>query len=172
VLDSFAELPPEEIRARRHRIEHFEMARPEDVRRAAQLGVRPCMQPNFVWRWGRPGGMYEKALGPDRARRMNAFRSALDGGTGVFFGSDGMPPSPRLGIRAAVEHPVEAQRIGEEDAHRLYSEAGADAVRGDRRSGRIEPGADADLAVLPAAERDEVDFAIVDGGMVHRAGSA
>jgi predicted amidohydrolase YtcJ len=173
VLGAFAELSPEEIRARRHRIEHFEMARPEDVRRAAQIGVRPCMQPNFVWRWGRPGGMYEAALGPDRVRRMNAFRSVLDAGSGVFFGSDGMPPSPRLGIRAAVEHPVEAERIGEEDAHRLYSEAGADAVRGDRRSGRMEPGADADLAVLPAAaERDEVDLTMVGGAIVHRAGSA
>jgi predicted amidohydrolase YtcJ len=173
VLDAFAELPPDEIRARRHRVEHFEMARPEDVRRTAELGVRPCMQPNFVWRWGQPGGMYETALGPDRARRMNAFRSALDAGTEVFFGSDGMPPSPRLGIRAAVEHPVEAERIGEEDAHRLYSEAGADAVRGDRRSGRIAPGADADLAVLPEDDgRDEVDLAIVGGCVVHRAGSA
>jgi predicted amidohydrolase YtcJ len=172
VLAAFAKLPPDEIRARRHRIEHFEMARPEDIRRAADLGVRPCMQPNFVRRWGQPGGMYEVALGPARTRRMNAFRSALDAGTGVFFGSDGMPPSPRFGIRAAVDHPVESERVDEADAHRLYSEAGAEAVRGDRHSGRIAPGTDADLAVLssdPGA--DEVDLTIVGGRVVRRAGS-
>lgn len=170
VLDAFGELPPDEIRARRHRIEHFEMARPRDVRRAAELGVRPCMQPNFVGRWGRPGGLYEVALGRERARRMNAFRSALDARTGVFFGSDGMPPSPRFGIRSAVEHPVETERLTEEEAHRLYSEAGAEAV-GEHRSGRLAPGADADLIVLPPDEGDDVDLTILGGRVVRRAGS-
>ena len=82
-----------------------------------------------------------------------------------------MPPSPRFGIRAAVDHPVASERLSEEDAHRLYSEAGAEAVRGDRRSGRIAEGADADLIVLPREERDEVDLTIVAGRIVRRAGS-
>jgi predicted amidohydrolase YtcJ len=172
VLDAFAAFPPSEIHERRHRIEHFEMARPEDIRRAKELGLRPCMQPNFAGRWGQPGGMYEVALGPDRAKAMNAFRSALAAGTGVFFGSDGMPPSPAFGIRSAVDHPTPSERLTAEEAHRLYSEAGADAVAGDRRSGRIEVGADADLAVLPVDDQDdEVDLTLLDGRVVHRRGS-
>jgi len=167
VLDAFATLPPDEIRARRHRIEHFEMAREGDRSRAAELGVRPCLQPNFVGRWGHRGGMYEVALGADRARSMNAFRSALEAGTRPFFGSDGMPASPRFGIRCAVEHPVVAERLTEPEAHRLYTEAGAEAVG--RRPARIEPGADADLVVLPDADdRDEVDVTILSGRIVWR----
>ncbi|NNE43047.1 MAG: amidohydrolase family protein, partial [Gemmatimonadetes bacterium] len=121
VVAAFAALPREEIRDRGHRIEHFELPREEEIRAVAAIGVRPCVQPNFVGNWSGPGGLYETALGSDRLRAMNPFRRLLDLETGVFFGSDGMPASPRYGIRSAMRHPVREQRLTEAEATRLYT---------------------------------------------------
>jgi predicted amidohydrolase YtcJ len=173
VVGAFAALPPGEIRARRHRIEHLEMPRPRDVERIAGLGVRPCVQPNFVGEWGRPGGLYERALGRERARAMNPFRTLLRAGTGVFFGSDGMPPSPLYGLRCAMDHPVEEERLTLEEAHRLYTAEPAVAV-GDEDPAALRPGARADLVVLPTApdgiarhDADEVCLTVLAGRVVH-----
>jgi predicted amidohydrolase YtcJ len=174
VLTAFAPLPPSENAACGHRIEHFELPRPEDVERMIATGVRPCVQPNFVGQWAGPGGLYETALGPERARRMNPFRTLNERGARPFFGSDGMPASPRFGLASAVQHPVEAERLTTADAHRLYTIEAADAVRRDRSSGRLEVGAHADLVVLPdtletwiAGGRDEVDATILGGRLVY-----
>ena len=48
------------FRARRHRIEHFEMASPAHVERAAMLGLAASVQPAFDALWGQPGGLYEQ----------------------------------------------------------------------------------------------------------------
>jgi hypothetical protein len=177
VVDAFATLPPDEIRERRHRIEHLELPRPEDVRRIAALGIRPCVQPNFVGEWGHPGGLYETALGPDRTRAMNPFRTLLRAGTGVFFGSDGMPPSPLYGIRSALGHPVPDERLTLEEAHRLSTDEPALAI-GDEDPPALRPGARADLVVLPTAPegiahdtRDEVLLTLLAGRVVHDAGA-
>lgn len=177
VVDAFAALPAGEIRERRHRIEHLEMPRPREIGRIAELGVRPCVQPNFVGEWGHPGGLYERALGPARTRAMNPFRTLLRAGTGVFFGSDGMPPSPLYGIRSALGHPVERERLSLEEAHRLYTGEPAVAV-GDDDPPALRPGARADLVVLPvppagiaADPRDEVCLTILAGRVVHDSGA-
>jgi predicted amidohydrolase YtcJ len=169
VLDAFAALPPAENRDRRHRIEHLELPRPADVRRLGAVGVRPCMQPNFSGRWGGPGGLYEQALGPARLRASNPFRTVLEQRCGLFFGSDGMPVSPLFGIRSALNHPTAAQRLTFAEALDLYTVAGARAVRGDDRSGRLAAGCDADLAVLADLGGDEVALTVVAGRVVHGA---
>jgi predicted amidohydrolase YtcJ len=176
VLDVFAALPRDEIDARRHRIEHLELPREADVDRLARLGVRPCVQPNFVGLWAGPGGLYERALGAVRLRRMNPFGTLLRRGTGVFFGSDGMPASPLFGIRSAMHHPVPEERLTFAEAHRLYTEQAALAVSGDGASARLEPGAPADVVVLPAAPEElaagadlEVAVTVAGGRVVHGA---
>jgi predicted amidohydrolase YtcJ len=171
VLDAFSTFPAEANRERHHRIEHFELPAPGDVERAAGIGVRICMQPNFVGRWAGPDGLYERLLGPQRLRRMNPLRSVIESGASLCFGSDGMPTSPLFGIRSALEHPVEAQRLTFAEGLHLYTAAGADAVREDQLSGRIAPGCEADLTVLPAEplsgvsteRKAEVDLTILAG---------
>jgi predicted amidohydrolase YtcJ len=172
VLDAFAALPAGSTQDRGHRMEHVEMARPSDRERMRSLGIRPCVQPNFL-QWAGPGGLYQRALGPERLARMNPFRSFLDEECHPFFGSDGMPTSPVLGLRLAVNHPVESQRLSGDEALRLYTEAAADGVPGHPVSGRIEPGEVADLAVFstdPETMPDPglADLTVLDGRIVHR----
>ena len=174
VLDAFEALPPDEVRARGHRMEHVELPRARDVDRLARLGVRPCPQPNFVGQWAAPGGLYERALGPERLRRMNPIGTLLRAGARPFFGSDGMPASPLFGIRSALRHPVEDERLTFEEAHRLYTVEAADAVVPDRLSARLEVGRDGDLVVLSGVpqdppERDEewIALTVLAGRIVH-----
>ena len=44
------------------------------------LGLGISVQPSFDATWGHPGGMYERRLGPERARSMNPIRTLLDRG--------------------------------------------------------------------------------------------
>ncbi len=175
VLDAFSRFDPQECRARRHRIEHLELPRSGDGERLAALGVRPCMQPNFVAEWGFPGGLYERALGPARVERMNPLASVHRAGCGLFFGSDGMPLSPLYGVRAAMTHPSPSERLDEADAVARYTQAPAEAFGSDPDTGRIAQGSAADLCVLPhgfdwrhADAATRTDLTIVAGCIVHR----
>lgn len=175
VIDAFSRFDPDECRARRHRVEHLELPRPGDAERLATCGVRPCMQPNFVAEWGFPGGLYERALGTERVRRMNPLASVDRAGCGLFFGSDGMPLSSLYGIRAAMTHPTERERLSAEDALRLSTRAVAEAFATHEVSGSIAAGMDADLCVLPlgfewerATAATRTDLTIVGGRIAHR----
>lgn len=177
VLAAYACSPQGESAARGDRLEHFELPRDGDAEQLARLGVRPCMQPNFIAEWGMPGAMYERALGVERVRAMNPLRSVLRAGCGLFFGSDGMPLSPLYGIRAAMSHPVEAERLDARESQALYTHAGAQAF-GEERIGLVREGWRADLAVLPrgvsfeSAGRDTtVDLTIAAGRIVHATGA-
>lgn len=171
-LDSFAALPGDEVRGRGHRIEHAEMAASAHRERMRKLDVRPCVQPNFL-QWAGPGGLYETALGAERLRRMNPFGSMLREGCHPFFGSDGMPPSPSFGLMHAVRHPIEGERLGADDALRLYTEAAADGVPGHACRGRLAAGEIADLAVFATEPSTlpfpgEADLTILGGEIAHR----
>ncbi|MFC6345495.1 amidohydrolase family protein, partial [Nocardioides hankookensis] len=61
----------------RHRIEHFGVSRPDQVAKAAELGVVPVPQGRFV---GEIGDGMLRALGPDRAGWAYRYRSLLDAG--------------------------------------------------------------------------------------------
>jgi len=94
------------FRARRHRIEHFEMASTGQVERTAMLGLAVSVQPAFDLLWGGPGELYEVGLGPERSLSMNAFRSMLDRGVELGAGSDApvTPLDPMLGVVALERH--------------------------------------------------------------------
>src|SRR4029079_5830914 len=62
------------FRARRHRVEHFELPTGPHIERAAMLGLAVSVQPAFDARWGGPGELYELRLGAGRAAAMNPFR--------------------------------------------------------------------------------------------------
>ncbi|GMV41308.1 MAG: amidohydrolase [Myxococcales bacterium] len=133
----------------RHRIEHFELATDDQIRRAVDLGVVASMQPAFEHFWGGPHGMYAARIG-ERWRLTNRLRTCLDGGLVVAGGSDTnvTPPDPLLGIHAAVNHPNEEQRVTVEEALRMFTWAAAFAGRNDARHGTIAPGKEASFTVL------------------------
>ncbi|HEU4955488.1 MAG TPA: amidohydrolase, partial [Gemmatimonadales bacterium] len=149
-----------------HRIEHFQCVHPDDLARASAAGIVASMQPAHLLtdiplvdrHWGR------------RGRGAYAFRSLLDRGTAVVFGSDVPVASvdPREGVYAAMERrwrPEERLRF--EEVLRAYTVEAARASGTERRLGRLSPGLEADLVaweVDPAVERGD--------GAAFRAGRA
>ena len=113
------------VRAARHRLEHLEMVSPEQLRELGHLGVVASVQPVFDAWWGGGGGLYETRLG-GRARGMNPYRSMLDAGMVLAFGSDSpvTPMDPWLGVRAAVHHHNESERIDARTAVAAHTVAG------------------------------------------------
>lgn len=144
-------------RDRRFRIEHAQHLIPADVSRFSKLGVIASMQPYHAIDDGR---WAERRLGPVRIKSSYVFRSLLDSGATLAFGSDWYvaPLSPILGIHAAVtrlttdiQNPrvwLPEQRITVEEAVRAYTEAAAYAEFGEKTKGSLEVGKLADLVAL------------------------
>jgi predicted amidohydrolase YtcJ len=150
------------FRARRHRVEHFEMPSPPQIERAANLGLAISVQPSFDAAWGHPGAMYEQRLGPDRAARMNPFRTLLARGMALGAGSDSpvTPLDPMAGIAAAERHHEPFERLGRDEAIRLFTRGGSLIANLEDKKGTLEPGMQADLA---AYDDDPFDVESVDG---------
>ncbi len=137
------------FRARRHRIEHFEMPSPHHIERAAVMGLAVSVQPAFDALWGRPGGLYEARLGRERAGAMNPFRSLLERGIELGVGSDApvTPLDPMAALRAMERHHAPEQRLSRSDALRLATVGSARLAHQEGKKGALEPGAHADFAV-------------------------
>ena len=170
-------------RDRRFRIEHAQHLRREDIPRFAKLGVIASMQPYHAIDDGR---WAEKKIGPERCRTTYAFRSLLDAGATVVFGSDWdvAPISPLAGIDAAVNrrtldggHPdgwIPDQKIGPVEALRAYTTRAAFAGFEENEKGSLAPGRLADFVVLsgdplsvPPGQLDRIRVeATVVGGRV------
>ena len=136
------------FRARRHRIEHFEMASPEIIERAAMLGLAISAQPSFDAEWGFPGALYEQALGAERARRMNPFRDLLRRGLELGAGSDSPITTidPLVGIAAFESHHDPAQSLTRPEAIGIYTIGSARLAHQEDKKGSLEPGKHADFA--------------------------
>ncbi|MCX6029701.1 MAG: amidohydrolase [Chloroflexi bacterium] len=85
----------------RHRIEHVQCIQPADLPRLAALDVIASVQPIHCTS---DMNMVDRYWGPGRAAHAYPFRSLLDSGARLVFGSDGPiePHSPLIGIHAAV----------------------------------------------------------------------
>lgn len=144
-------------RDRRFRIEHAQHLIRKDIPRFAKLHIIASMQPYQCIDDGR---WAEKRIGPERAKTTYAFRSLLDSGAVLAFGSDWdvAPMSPILGIYAAAtrrtldgKHPggwIPEQKIGVKEAIRAYTMGSAFASFDEQDKGSIEPGKLADMVVL------------------------
>jgi predicted amidohydrolase YtcJ len=170
-------------RDRRFRIEHAQHLRRQDIDRIARSGVIASMQPYHAIDDGR---WAEKRIGPERIKTTYAFRSLLDAGARLAFGSDWTvaPLDPILGIYAAVtrrtldgKHPegwVPQEKITVEEALRAYTTESAFGVFAEKSRGRLAPGYLADLVVLdrdltrirPETIKDARVMATVVGGTV------
>jgi predicted amidohydrolase YtcJ len=132
------------------------------------------------------GRWAEGLIGPKRCETSYAFRSLLDSGARLAFGSDWYvaPPTPMEGIYAAVtrrtldgKNPggwVPHQKIGVEESLRAYTIDAAYAGFSEVKLGSIEPGKLADVVILgrnlfdtPPNELDKVPTrATIVGGKV------
>ncbi len=144
-------------RDRRFRIEHAQHLRRADIARLAGSGVLASMQPYHAIDDGR---WAEKRIGRERIKTTYAFRSLLDQGSRLAFGSDWTvaPIDPLLGIYAAVtrrtlddKNPrgwVPEEKITVEEALRAYTGTNAYGVFAERTRGKLAPGFLADIVVL------------------------
>lgn len=150
------------FRARRHRIEHFEMPSGAHVERAAMLGLAASIQPTFDRRWGFPGGLYDAGLGWDRASGMNPVRTMAERGIELGVGSDSpvTPLDPWLAITALEEHHDPHQRLSRAEALALHTVGSARLAHQEEKKGALAPGMHADLAVY---EVDPFDLPTVEG---------
>lgn len=136
------------FRARRHRIEHFELPSPGQIERAAMLGIAASVQPTFDLTWGHPGGLYEQRVGDMRAWAMNPVRLLLERGVLVGVGSDApvVPMDPWLTIHALEHLHDPAQRLDRAEALRLHTAGSARLAHREDKQGVLEPGMRADFA--------------------------
>ena len=155
-------------RDRRFRIEHAQHIASADIPRFGALGVIASMQPYHAIDDGR---WADKVIGAERSKGTYAFKSLLDKGAKLAFGSDWFvaPPTPLDGIYAAVTrrtlddaHPggwVPEQRITVQQALRAYTTGSAYAGFQEKEVGMLKAGMladlvmiDKDLTAIPAAD--------------------
>jgi predicted amidohydrolase YtcJ len=162
VLDAYEQLRGYErahgLPALRHRIEHVQVLHPDDTARLAQLNVIASMQPIHA-----TSDMYaaERFWGAERVPYAYAWRTQLNHGATLAFGSDAPveSPNPFWGLHAAVtrrrpdgspqpEGWVPAQRLSRREAVEAYTLGPAFAAGLESRSGKLASGHLADLIVL------------------------
>jgi predicted amidohydrolase YtcJ len=186
ILAMFAEAVKQNgARDRRFRIEHAQHLRAEEIKAFAAQKVIASMQPYHAIDDGR---WAENRIGPERAKGTYAFRSLLNAGAILAFGSDWFvaPMEPLMGIYAAVtrrtldsKRPsgwVPEQKITVAEAIRAFTLGSAYASFDEMRKGSIAVGKLADFAVLSAdilkinpieIEKTRVVMTVFDGKIVY-----
>jgi predicted amidohydrolase YtcJ len=144
-------------RDRRFRIEHAQHLRMEDIKRFGSLKVIASMQPFHAADDGR---WAHKRLDAPRLKGTYAFRTILDSGGTLAFGTDWYvaPLNPMLGIHAAVtrrtlddKNPngwISEQKISVEETVRAYTMGSAFAEFQENAKGSITIGKLADFVIL------------------------
>lgn len=176
-------------RDRRFRIEHAQHLRPEDITRIARDSVIASMQPYHAVDDGRWAA---KRVRSDVLKGTYAFRSILDAGGKLAFGSDWYvaPVDPLLGIWAAVTRETldganpdgwyPEQKITVDEALAAYTKGNAYATFAEADRGMIKAGMLADLVMidrdLRAIDPDQIRNAaiqatVVGGKVVFRSGT-
>ncbi len=183
ILDVYTAVRQEERQENRphlrHRIEHVQLLHPDDLGRLAQLNIIASMQPIHATsdmdiaaaHWG------------ERTRYSYAWRTMLDSGALLVFGSDAPVEriDPLPGIHAAVTrrnaagfpgadgwHPE--QRLTLQETIFAFTQAAALTSGQEKHQGSITPGKLADLTIfdqeLFALPPDELRHATIAGTIV------
>ncbi len=183
VIEALGKLDPK----LRHRVEHAQVLIADDVPKFAKYGLIASFQPTHAtsdmpWAPAR--------LGVERTRFAYAWKSVLDTGAHVAFGSD-FPvedPNPLLGLYAARTRQdgkgsppggfMPEQVLTGDEALAGFTTGAAWAAFAEERRGKLAVGFDADLLVLPvdpvsdspsALAGAKVQITVVDGVDVYRA---
>lgn len=177
----------------RHQIEHIESIDPADFPRFKELGVIASVQPEHIVS-GIPSfadNSYPQLLGADRVKSTWPFRSLLQQGAVLAFGSDApvVEGNPFHGMYCGLEriHPDGSpvggwnpqEKLTIEELIHGYTYGGAYAEGRENELGTLEVGKLADLTVvdrnlLTASSAEiretEVLLTIVDGRIVYEKG--
>ncbi len=158
ILDIFEQVARDNgAKDRRFRIEHAQHLRGQDIPRFGKLGVIASMQPVHLTDDGRWAG---NRLDDKRLKGTYAFRSLLDSGAQVAFGTDWAvaPLNPLFGIFAAVtrrttdgKNPngwIPEQKITVDEAVRCYTVGSAYAEFQENEKGTLEVGKLADMIIV------------------------
>lgn len=169
----------------RHTLQHGQMIDAPMFRRMAALGLCANLFSNHLWYWG--DQHHDMTMGPDRAHRLDACRSALDAGVALAIHSDApvTPLAPLFTAWCAVNRVTpsgrvlgEAERLTVPEAMRAITLGAAWTLKLDHEIGSIECGKRADFAVLDddpyevprAALKDVPVWGTVLSGRVFAAG--
>jgi predicted amidohydrolase YtcJ len=168
----------------RFTLQHCQLGDAKQLRQAAKLGMCVNLFANHHYYWG--DEHYRLTVGPERAARMNACRTALASGLPMAIHSDApvTPLAPLFTAWCAVNRKTASGRIQGEDERISVSEAlyaitlgAAYTLHMDNEVGSIEAGKRADFAVLeqdpstcdPAALKDVGVWGTVQGGRIFSA---
>ena len=146
-------------RGNRHHLAHVQIVRPEDVPRFAELDVTANVQPLWACLDDQMSDLTLPFISARARTQQYVFRSLLESGARLAFGSDWpvSSPNPLLGIHVAVNRValgadtaplLLGQRLSVAEAIDAYTRGSAFVSRREGRSGTIEVGSAADLAVL------------------------
>jgi len=150
-----------------NRVEHVELVHAEDVERFSALGVAASMQPNHATN---SIAYVPVRVGTEREQQAYVWRSMLDAGVPLVYGSDypTSPLSPLVQMADAMFrtspfgqnngqpwHPEQA--VGFEDALMAYTQAGANLTPWKDDIGSITPGKWADFVILDNVVPTPVD---------------
>jgi predicted amidohydrolase YtcJ len=189
MLDMYERLKNEGVDLTGFRVIHNQVVRPQDFPRYKELGVIAEINPYHLsddMRW------MEERIGPERSSWAYAFKSMLDNGTMLSFGSDWPGTSaaeyhmhPKYLIHAAVNrttlnHTPEGgwfpeQKISVHEALKAYTINNAIAafegdIRGSLKAGKLADITVCDLNLLEIDPKDilnmNVEMTIVDGEIV------
>ncbi|MEN9626840.1 MAG: hypothetical protein RJA10_66 [Pseudomonadota bacterium] len=169
----------------RFTLQHCQLADEAQYRRMKALGMCVNLFANHHFYWG--DQHHAVTVGPERAERMNACRSALEAGVPFAIHSDApiTPLGPLFTAWCAVNRLTASgrvlgghQRIAVADALRAITLGAAITLKLDGEVGSIECGKRADFCVLdddptavdPAALKDVRVWGTVQGGRVFQAG--
>jgi predicted amidohydrolase YtcJ len=190
ILDLYADVVKAHGEAdRRFRIEHAQHMAAKDFDRFAKLHVIASVQPYHAIDDGR---FAEGRIGHDRSSRTYAFRTFLDHGVRLAFGTDWdvAPLNPLLGLYAAVTRATldgknldgwfPEQKLTVTEAVEAYTMGSAYAEFQEKEKGSITTGKLADMVLLsddifsiaPEKIRDvKVEKTILGGKVIWDAGS-
>ncbi|HKD41203.1 MAG TPA: amidohydrolase [Myxococcaceae bacterium] len=160
------------VENRRNRIEHAQILRAEDIPRFAQLGIIASMQPTHATSdmpWA------EQRVGRERIAGAYAWKSLLDAGAHLAFGSD-FPvedSNPLLGLYAARTRQdakgdppggwLPEQKLDGEQALRGFTTGAAYASFAEDVRGMLRPGMDADFVALSVDPVDDPPRQLLTG---------
>jgi hypothetical protein len=162
------------LREMRIRIEHGQLIRREDIDRIVDLGFHVATQPHAAATPQKDAEL----IGRERALRAYPYRSLLDAGADVSFGSDYPGEGsfePLLGMHYVVNREG-PEAISAHEALRAYTVGSARAQFAENEKGSIEAGKLADLVILredptrvdPGRLKDiAVDLTMMDGEVVY-----